>query len=440
MKKIFYFFAIVFCSFLASCSDDDDEVIMTYAVNVQLNYGDVENADKEKVHVILTSTTGVAYEALTNAEGIAAFNVPIGIYRASASERITKDGFVYNFNGVKDGITVTAAWTGKEVTYIDMVASRSGQIIIKELYNGGVMKDDGSGNYQFDKYVVLYNNSDEVAQVSNFCLGMVNPYNAEAASAEYVDGKLSYADKGYIPAGCGFWYLSKDFILQPGKEAVIALCGAIDHTVTYKNSVDLSHADYCTYDMDNFDNPNYYPAPSENIAEENYFKACKYGMGNAWPLSVVSPAFYIFSTEGVSPQELGASTDLHYAPGREGKAAFACAKVKTEWILDGIEVFSAANLDKAMKRLTPAVDAGQVALTNFAGHSLYRNVDKAATEAIESNNGKLVYNYSFGIGETTDPSGIDAEASLRNGARIVYQDTNNSSKDFHERKQASLKD
>ena len=40
---------------------------------------------------------------------------------------------------------------------------------------------------------------------------------------------------------------------------------------------------------------------------------------------------------------------------------------------------------------------------------------------------------------STDPSGIDAEASIKNGAVIVYQDTNNSSKDFHQRKVASLK-
>lgn len=41
--------------------------------------------------------------------------------------------------------------------------------------------------------------------------------------------------------------------------------------------------------------------------------------------------------------------------------------------------------------------------------------------------------------QSTDPSGIDAEASIRNGAHIVYSDTNNSSNDFHQRAKASLK-
>ena len=32
------------------------------------------------------------------------------------------------------------------------------QIIIKEIYNGGVLLDDGSKSYHFDKCIILYNN------------------------------------------------------------------------------------------------------------------------------------------------------------------------------------------------------------------------------------------------------------------------------------------
>lgn len=83
-------------------------------------------------------------------------------------------------------------------------------------------------------------------------------------------------------------------------------------------------------------------------------------------------------------------------------------------------------------------------MINGFGYSIYRNVDKEATEAVESNAGKLVYSYSLGTTDqqdgTTDPSTIDAEASIKNGARIIYKDTNNSTNDFHQRKKASLKD
>ena len=65
-----------------------------------------------------------------------------------------------------------------------------------------------------------------------------------------------------------------------------------------------------------------------------------------------------------------------------------------------------------------------------------------STVPIEGNKEKLIYNYSMGtvdVEGSTDPSGIDAEASIKNGAVIIYKDTNNSTNDFHQRRQASIK-
>jgi hypothetical protein len=115
-------------------------------------------------------------------------------------------------------------------------------------------------------------------------------------------------------------------------------------------------------------------------------------------------------------------------------------KVPTDWLLDGIEVYKEDQIADCKKRLTAAVDVGYIPFTNNQGHTLYRNVDKAATEAILGNAGKLVYNYSLGWEDSTDPSGIDAEASIKNGAHIIYKDTNNSTNDFHQRSRASLRD
>ena len=101
--------------------------------------------------------------------------------------------------------------------------------------------------------------------------------------------------------------------------------------------------------------------------------------------------------------------------------------------------YDGSKIDKSQKRLTDDVDAGYVSFTSRKGYSVYRNVDVEATKAIAGNAGKLVYNYSLGVGKSTDPSGIDAEASIRNGAKIVYQDTNNSSRDFHLRQRFSVR-
>jgi hypothetical protein len=123
-------------------------------------------------------------------------------------------------------------------------------------------------------------------------------------------------------------------------------------------------------------------------------------------------------------------------------------KVPVDWVLDGLEVYNYGNANNN-KRMTPKVDAGYVELFNQQGFTLYRNVDKAATEAIPENAGKIVTGYALGtqgitineqvINGTTDPSGIDAEASIKNGARIVYKNTANSSNDFHQRRKASLR-
>ena len=98
--------------------------------------------------------------------------------------------------------------------------------------------------------------------------------------------------------------------------------------------------------------------------------------------------------------------------------------------------------DKNGKRFPASIDAGYVEINPKNGYTAYRNVDKAATEALAENEGKLVYNYAGGTEDvegTTDPSGIDAEASIANGAHIIYMDSNNSSNDFHQRKVASIK-
>jgi hypothetical protein len=315
-------------------------------------------------------------------------------------------------------------------------------LVIKELYVGGCQRNDGSGSFANDKYVILYNNSDQAANLENVVLGMVLPYNSQASNSDYVAGKLFYEAEGWIPAGTGIWTFRQAVTLEAGKQIVIALTNAIDNTTTYSNSVNFSNANYyCTYDIEQYPNVSYYPNPVSTIPTTHYLKAYHYGTGNAWPLSNTSPAFFIFTTEG-SPAAFAADagrTNLY-----NNSATQVRKKVPVEWVVDAVEVYAKGNANN-QKRLTANVDAGYVELTSAQGYTLYRNVDKAATEAITGNTGKIVYNYSLGTAGspangTTDPSGIDAEASIKAGARIIYKDSNNSSNDFHQRARASLRD
>lgn len=443
MKKIYYALMLSIVTFaFAACSDNDDEVkYATYDVQVALTAlqtRDGAEVQLSDIAVKMTNAAGSVYEAATDARGVAAFNVPVGIYEVSASGTKSVNGYTYVFNGLKTGVTITQNWNSDEVIEVALTESKSGQVIIKELYVGGCQKDDGSGVFQMDKYVVLYNNSDQAASLENLCIGMVLPWNAHATNNDYVDGKLIYENQGWIPAGTGIWYFPAELTIPARQQIVVALNGAIDHTATYSQSVNLANSSYyCTYDISVYANTSYYPAPSDLIPTANYLKAVHYGTGNAWPLSAISPAFFIFQTQGVTPAAFAndpENTDYH---GGVATAVNARKKVPVEWILDGIEVYTTTSSENK-KRFTAQVDAGYVYLTNKYGYTLYRNVDKEATEAMEENQGKLVYNYALGQ-ESTDPSNIDAEASIRNGAKVVYKDTNNSTNDFHQRGRSSLK-
>ena len=107
--------------------------------------------------------------------------------------------------------------------------------------------------------------------------------------------------------------------------------------------------------------------------------------------------------------------------------------------MDGVEFFRIGYEADSKKRLDDCIDAGYGLYNSNKQYSAYRNVDKAATEAIADNAGKLVYGYDQAVEGTADPSGIDAAASIKNGAKIIYLDTNNSTNDFHVRAAWSLK-
>jgi len=436
MKKTLLFIVATVLT-LTGCKDSDSSNDVTYYnVPVQLAYEDASvSVHKGVVVEMISNSTQTIVVDTTDANGMVVFNVPAGTYTITTTEVDTVAGYKRICNGTQSGVLVQSNTTIKVPVTVTMT-QLLGSVIIKELYNGGCPTDNGSSYFQKDKCIILYNNSDTVAILANLCIGMGNPYNSQANNTNYVDGSLYYASEGYIPAANGIWYFPDTLVIQPYTQVVVNCMGAIDNTLTYSQSVNYANADYyCMYDPESgYSNTTYYPTPADVIPTSHYLKAVKYGQGNAWSLSVTSPAVFIFQTKGVTPQEYASnSANLCYQKGYENDLIYACIKVPNEWILDGMEVFSSAYTEN-YKRLTNDIDAGYVSLTNKLGHTLYRNVDKDATLKIEGNGDLIVYGYS------ADASGIDAEASLKKGAKIVYQDNNNSSTDFFEREKCSLRE
>jgi hypothetical protein len=347
--------------------------------------------------------------------------------------------FVNHQDGTVDTIKTSAV---KNVTFTPE-DQNADQVIIKELYNGGCPKNDGSGYIPYDKGLVLYNNCSKTAVVSNLAVAFATPYNANGTSGWRDDsGNLSYASEGFIPANDGIWYFQSPLVLKPYSQVVISINGAIDNTQTYTQSVNYANANYyAMYDPESgYTNTSYYPTPSDVIPTSHYLKAVRLGQGNAWALSVSAPALFIFQTQDVTPAVFANNVNnITYEPGKPQTNVYKNLKVPNQWIIDGVEVYPATNISSSKKRFTSDIDGGYVAFTSQLGYTLYRNVDKESTEALSENSGKLVYNYSLGVGTSTDPSGIDAEASIKKGAHIIYQDTNNSTNDFHERQKFSIR-
>ncbi len=429
MKRFIYILLAAAAAFTA-CKKDESAKINDVTVQVLIDNEPVTDA----VEVTVTDkSTSTAYKA-TTVNGTATFQLVAGIYEATTT--LYKESSIYN--GTNSAVTVVDG--GANSFTLNLTASTTSQVIIKELYVGGCMDNEGAKNYQMDKYVILYNNSPVEADASKYAFAFSAPQNANATNKYIQDGKLLYSD--YIPAQVSVWWFQTDVKIAPYSQIVISMNGAIDHTVTYSKSVDLSNADYVFYDPEVFNNQMYHPAPSSSIPQDHYLKTFCYGLGNAWSISFSSPAFFVFSPEGTTAEAFTKNTDNQENLLSANKSG-VCVRIPLAWVKDGVEVFDNANIQKSNKRLLDSVDAGYIGFTNKNGYTIYRNVDKEATEALAENEGKLVYNYAGGTadveGGSTDPSGIDAEASIANGAHIIYKDTNNSRNDFHQRKVASIK-
>lgn len=446
MKKIRFWsmialLAMVFLGY--SCSDDDEYVVKN--VKVILSYPDGFDA-KEGVNVKARGTSGTEFEAKTDKTGSVVFGLPLGSYEFTASDIRAKDKKFSALNGILTQM-IGNEWKETSSLTLEMAGSTRSQLILKEVYFGGCPRDDSNRAYVYDAYVTLYNNSSEPVDLQNLCFGaMISNSYVMKRMKEVNEGETEpyWFKEDWTPAAIGYFYFPNKTVLSPYSQLVVAAYGAIDHTQVHSQSVDLSSAEnYVMYDVDKFSHKYYYPAPSANISTTQYLKAAKFGMGTAWSTTISCPNLFLFYPEGQTPEAYGNDkTDNDFWMKNE---RFPRKKVPASWTVDGIDAFASSYETENIKRINPKVDAGHINFINGKGYTLYRNVDKDLTESIEGNKEKLVYNYSMGTKEievkygSTDPSGIDAEASIANGAVIIYKDTNNSGNDFHMRKKSSLR-
>lgn len=436
MKKILLSLMAAAALMLSSCKPNQPEVLYKIAVQIT-QYGE----PLAMVAPVTVTSASASYSNETDETGKAEFSLPAGSYTASVSFKVENT----NYNGSAPFVVEPVQPEGEEVPVIEvpLTASNTSALILKEVYVGGCKKNDGTSNYFYDKYIIIYNNSTEEVDASRMCITMGRSTHTAAANKyEVTDGIIEYEAAGWTPANFGIWWFQDgvEVKIPAYSQITVALTGAIDHTKTYTNSVDLSGVDYCFYDKESgFNLAAAYPAPAADIPETHYMKTYMFGQGTVWAPNMDDAGLMILTPpDGVDIKDWVKTEDNFDNRGTNNSTKYA--KIPTSWVMDAMEGWPAADETKYVRRFPAAVDAGYNIMVKNLGYTQYRNVDKEATEAIAENEGKLVYNYAGAVSEEdTDPSGIDAEASIANGAKIVYMDTNNSANDFHQRKVASLK-
>ena len=374
MKKFIYILTAIFT--LAACNglrDADPYTGGLHTLTVVTQWQE-QDIDRFGADVRVDDmNTGSRYASKTDADGVAEFSLPNGLYRITLSGASESNVF----NASADRVALSGK--DQKVT-LGVVISKAGSIIIKEIYCGGCKKLPQEGDYQADQYIVLHNNDYRVQYLDGLCFGTLSPYNSAGSNPWIAVGALPE----FVPIIQAVWQFpgdGDDFPLLPGEDAVMCLRGAIDHAAQYPLSVNLNHPDYFVcYNSTYFTNTTYHPAPGNLISQDRHLDVViKTGQANAYTMSNSSPAVVIFRAEGMTIQEYVAVPDnIIQVP---GSMVDRVVKVPFDWVLDAVEVFdgrSSAN----QKRLVPSLDAGYVIQSDvFLGHTLMRSVDEQASEA-----------------------------------------------------------
>lgn len=406
--KLSILLLLMFSFALSGCLKDlrDSDFLdenLSSTINIEVKIPQGYNYSLEGLVIKLNDpSTGRLFEGVTNANGVASIKVAHGTYIATTEFKKTEaGGTILIFNGTTGKIRVTPVDAAVVSNDLSLNVSRAGQIVIKEFYYAGRVNPETGKKYANDQYIILYNNSSDVAYLDSLCIGVADPWNA------LISGRVSHWAKDggtelrdSVPnIGIGWMFpgSGRDNPLQPGEEVVIST-NAINHFASVPTSVDLSKPGYWALYDAILTSSQSVPEPGVKLLEGFW----KVGSAKSYIISQLSPALFIYSLGGKTTAKF--VEDTYTWNPRYSNRNFDVLMVDKNLVLDGVECFRDVT---DTKRLRPEIDNGFAMIDGSGqGQSVHRKIDKVATAAA--------------------------------GGRIVYMDTNNSSNDFEVREVASL--
>ena len=372
---------IVGCLAFTSCDKFSDvrntskigNISATVKINLSVQAGDPTPSSYQ----VKLNNFAEGFEVIKNAgqDGTITVDSLIpGIYTVTVSSEVASSGFTYNFNG--NLVNTIVVKNGSELV-VPVSASKSGSIVMKEIYYCG-SKTPSGGSYFRDQYYELYNNGDQVQYLDGLCIGNLNPLTATANmpvwGGDHPENYIYFLTIWQVP-GTGTTYP-----LAPGESVIIAQM-ADNHKIATLNPacpVNLLSAEFETF------------VNSTSLIKDNPAVNMKMAFWPSptpqWLVTVFGGAYAIFyPKETIDPAKfvtpVGSTTKAY--------------KIPIDQVVDAVELVNDAT-KMSLKRIPAVLDAGANFVSGtYTGQSLCRKI------------------------KTTLPNG-----------RIIYKDSNNSTEDF----------
>lgn len=434
MKHLVYTLLVLFV--LSSC-DDDNEFIANIDHTITVNYNaNYDGQAASGVAIELTNTEdNKVYDAQTDNTGSAALSLTPGVYNITATKTFTPAEFLafsgqnvtsnVVFNASLQNVTINGS--SSATTLLEIVSGRIGDVIIKQIYYAG--SDVVDGALFRDQFFEVHNNSNETIYLDGLCFAQLSGTSSVPSTIEdyhlsngQYDWSKSIGNTKGAAANTDYSYSEEviripgtgtTYPLESGKSAIIAAT-AVNHKAPL--TVTDFFGDPYTYEIPNPD----LTVDLSSAPFEAYFRPYQESVGNGWLDSDVdNPSAanleVVFKTAG--------GKDLILDPfGRDAYAIFYATdadiaswsslplpnatavdastrlylQIPNDVIVDGVELQNVDPSRAKPKRLSSAIDGGEIAGIK-GGYTSEAVIRKVST--------------------TVDD-------------RTFYKDTNNSSEDF----------
>ncbi|MDP3436676.1 MAG: DUF4876 domain-containing protein [Bacteroidales bacterium] len=281
-----------------------------------------------------------------------------GIYTITLSSEKAQDGFTYNYSG--NVVNVDVVTNNKQIT-VNVGASKSGALVLKEVYYCGSRTPTG-GSYFRDQFYEIYNNSETIQNVRGLCIAILNPLTATANLPVWPGddaNKFVYAST--------IWQVPTDvdYPLNPGESIIIAQM-ADDHKKSNLNP--SSPVNLLSAEFETFINTT---ALIQNNPAINMVMAFWPAPTPQWLTTVFGGAFVIYyPSVAINPVNFvspSGSTTKNY-------------KIPIEEVVDALELVGNAN-QVQLKRMPAVLDAGAATVGGtYLSVSVGRKVKETKTD------------------------------------------------------------